>query len=177
MSHLVGFSIFTFVWSRPFFPNTKVYNFYKRPQLNFNLSRSIFPFFFCCVSVSFSLILHSSLNFLCLKVKQFHYRPGQALRVSEGGGSQISRQSTHEGGKVVSPTHQPSLPPQEIFLLLISVRGRFSPRTTLWQEGFLSLKNSQCHHRESNPRPSDFMRSSSNNYSTACPNILYLTFS
>jgi hypothetical protein len=39
------------------------------------------------------------------KVKQSYYRPG------------------HEGGKVVSPTHRPPLPPQEIFLVLISVRG------------------------------------------------------
>jgi len=26
-------------------------------------------------------------------------------------------------GKVISPTHRPPLPPQEIFLVLISVRG------------------------------------------------------
>ena len=30
----------------------------------------------------------------------------------------ISRQSAHEAGKVVSPTHRLSLTPQEIFLLL-----------------------------------------------------------
>ena len=46
--------------------------------------------------------------------KQSHYRPGQAQRVPEGWDYQISRQSAHEGGKVVSRTHRSSLHPGNI---------------------------------------------------------------
>jgi len=39
------------------------------------------------------------------------YRPGQDPGIPGGRGSQNSKQSSHEGGKVVSPTHQSPLPP------------------------------------------------------------------
>jgi hypothetical protein len=63
-------------------------------------------------------------------------RPGVAQRFP-GLGSQISLNSAHEGGEVVSLTHRPPLPPG-MFLVLMFTRGWVDPRAMVWSEGNMS---------------------------------------
>jgi len=83
------------------------------------------------------LLLNMTLK---VKLKQSLYKPGQALRVAECWGSQISRQSAHEGGKLLMPMHWPTVPPQKIFLVLISVRGWGDPKAIAWPEWLCQWK-------------------------------------
>jgi len=65
-------------------------------QFSFSLAQRVVTFCYCTVTVKGKTI------------------PLQALRGSAGWGFQISWQLAHEGGKVVSPMHQPPLPPGNI---------------------------------------------------------------
>jgi len=58
--------------------------------------------------------------------------------------------TAQDGGKIISPTHRPPLPPQEMLPVLISVRGCVDPRAILRPEGFYVNGKLQWHYLESN---------------------------
>jgi hypothetical protein len=52
----------------------------------------------------------------------------------------LKKKSAPEGGKIFSSTHRPPLPPQEIFLVLISVRCWVNTRATVRPRGLRQWK-------------------------------------
>jgi len=87
------------------------------------------------------------------KGKAILYRPGQALRVAEGWGSQISRQSEHEGGKFVGPMHRLPLPHRKYFWYSFMLEAESTPGTQGGRKDYVNEKF-QWYHREKNSRPS-----------------------
>jgi hypothetical protein len=87
----------------------------------------------------------------------------QAQRAPEVWGSQVSRQSAREGGKVVSCTHRPPLS-KEVFVVLIFVRVWVEPRYIVWPDVLCHTIGIQTHDHQACsavPQPSA---------PTACPN-------
>ena len=95
-----------------------------------------------------------------VKVKQSLYKTGQALSIAESWGTQIARQSAHEGGKFVRPMHCPPVPPPPPPENILG--------TQCDQKDYVNEKF-DCHYRESKPRPSGSQYNASTNCATVCP--------
>jgi hypothetical protein len=95
------------------------------------------------------------------------------VRVPGGWGFQISRQSAHEGGKVVSLTHRPPFTPREVFLVLISVRVWVDHRAIVWLEGLCQWKIPMT---PSGIEPATFPACSVVPQPTAPPRINYMCY-
>jgi len=85
-------------------------------------------------------VLRYSWWWTVVKVKQFHYMPGQTLRVP-GGEAPRFQESRHMKVVRLSALGTGRLYPQEVFLVLISVRGWVGPRTIVRPYRLCQWKN------------------------------------
>ena len=105
----------------------------------------VFNYVFHCMTVirpkhvAFTDEFNKSLLCLMAMVQPSLHRPAEALTVLWRWGSQISKQSKHECRRL-SALCNSHLYPQEIFLVLISVRGWVNPRPIAWLEGLNQWK-------------------------------------
>ena len=75
-----------------------------------------------------------------IKVKHSHYRPGQVLKFPGGWCSQISGPSAPEGGKVVSPTHRPPLPPRKYSWYSFPLEAESTPVLKCGRKDYVNKK-------------------------------------
>ena len=101
-----------------------------------------------------TLSLRSSFSVSLTRFDQSRYRPGVAQRIPGSYGSQITLQR-HRIVVRLSALRTGRLYPQEILLILISVRGWVDPRSIVRSEGFYVNEKFQWHQLGSNQRPSD----------------------
>jgi len=85
-------------------------------------------------SVNYPHLSSVGLQMRKIKVKESHNRPGQTQRVLRKLRFPDFVTTAQNGGRL-SALHTDRLYPQEILLVLISVRGWFDPRAIVWSEG------------------------------------------
>ena len=100
-----------------------------------------------CSSVKYKWHIMKCPRKYMLKVKQSLNMPGQALRVTGSWGSQISRKSAYDGGKVINPTHRPPLSPRKYSCYSFLLEAESTPGTWWGRKDYV-MEKFQWHHRE-----------------------------